>query len=88
MKIELDESSKRRLRDLVYSILRVGVSVSHIKAFMRAFRYNYWESHEDYFKSLVSEFAREKFIHQMSDPENYYHSFMSSLFILRKVLEK
>ncbi len=88
MKIELDKDNKKLLRDLIYSVLRVGVAVSHVKAFMRAFRYNYWESHEDYFRSLVSEFAKAKFIKKMSDPDNYYHSFLSSLYILKKVLQK
>ena len=88
MKVEPDKHNKRRLRELVYAVLRVGVLVSHVKAFMRTFRYNFWESHESYFNSLVSEFARENFINNMKDPINYYHTFMCSLFILRNVLEK
>ena len=85
MKVEMDQENKKLLKHLVFCILRVGVNVSQIKAFMRCFRFNYSDYHQNYLKTLVSEYAKNDFIEKMKDVKNYILTLSYALKILRDV---
>lgn len=86
MKIELDPENKKLLKHLVFCVLRVGVNVSQMKAFIRCIRYSYWDYHQNYLKNLVSEFARSDLIEKLADVGNYFQTVIYALKILREVL--
>lgn len=88
MKIETDHDTKKLLKNLVAHVLKVGVNVSRMKAFMRCLRYDYWEYHSNYLNSLVSDFARADFISRMGNVTNYYTTLSYSLKILTDVLKQ
>ena len=67
-------------------VLRVGASVSQIKALMRCMRYSYTEDYESNFKSLVSEFAQQGFKERMQDSKNYHESLTQTLKSIKEVL--
>jgi len=88
MKIELDQGNKKLLKHLVFCVLRVGVNVSQMKAFIRCIRFSYWDYHQNYIKNLVSEFARNDFIEKLADVSNYYQTVTYALKIIREILVK
>lgn len=88
MKVEMDLENKKLLKHLIFCILRVGVNVSQIKAFMRSFRFNYSDYHANYLKTLVSDFAMNDFVEKMRNVNNYVLTMSYALKILRDVLVK
>lgn len=88
LKVERDYTNKQLLSDIIFSLIRVGINVSQLKAFMRTIRFAYSDLHEKYFNTLVSEFAQKSFLDRMQEISNYFVTINMSLNILKKVIRE
>lgn len=86
LKVERDSPNKQLLKEIIVQVMRVGINVAQVKAFMRVIRFAYAEQHESYFRTLVSEFAQKSFTDRMQEVPNYFETLGTALNILKNVI--